>query len=256
MPQVPPPFPDPFFGQYGNEQVAWDASTGRFDASVYHRVFRGIPTRRQFSVWSRNGFATLLRLGAGSGPALSGTISNTTRSASGYIQTWTTAASINAVAGNLLMDSEAQVVRGQNPRCMLRIQASASTTDLRIFAGLGDTQLGSTDTPNCQAAYFRYSTSASDAGWVCVTNGGASRTVSSSVRSYTASEYLLMGIDYEDSATARFWMGTSESDMAVVHTATANLPNIASATTLVAGVGAVTANAREMGFGHGYLLMH
>lgn len=215
------------------------------------RVFQHTGCRRRYSISSRKGFNTLNRVGTGSGPALSGTVGVTAQSADGTFQSWTTAASINAVAGNLLLDSEANCLRSNSPRCMFRIKCPSSTTDLRLFVGIGDTQLGASDTPNCHGAYFRYSTSASDPGWVCVTNLGTSRTVSGSVRAYSASEVLLMGIDFDDTGTARFWIGTTEANLAVVHSSSSNLPT--NAITLLVGVGAVIASARSIEFGHAYL---
>lgn len=222
--------------------------------STYLRVFRPLQPLRWYENRARNGANTRLLIGTGGAPALSGTISSSTLSASGILQTWTTAASAGAIAGGLMSDSEGYILRGAHPRVLTRIVASASTTDLRIFVGFCDTALGAADDPAAVATVFRYSTAASDPGWVCVTRS-ASLTVSSSVRAYTASETLLLGIDYEDSAVARFWMGTSEDDIDIVHEATASLPNAASAMGSVVGVGAVAASARAIQYDRSVWMM-
>lgn len=243
----------------GNDARLSDTRTPT-DASVtlakmvpFLSVFRDAPGRRCYRAWAARGDNTRLINPAGAG-TYSGTISTTDLSASGHLQRATSAASINAVAGGLLWGTYGMVDRQMGPRFACRFRASADTTDLRQFVGLSDTQLGSTDTPTCEGAYFRYSTSAGDAGWVCVTNRGSSRTVSSSVRTFTASEVLLVAIDFDDTGTARFWMGTSEANMTIVHSATANLPFTSSAITACIGAGAVIAAGRAIDFGHAFIL--
>lgn len=236
-----------------NARTPTDASVTLAKLTPFLSVFRDAPARRLYIAWAARGDTTRLINPSGAG-TYSGSISTTEASASGLLQRVASAASINAVAGGLLWGTYGQVDRQMGPRFACRFRASSNTTDLRQFVGLSDTQLGSTDTPTCEGAYFRYSTSASDPGWVCVTNRGSSRTVSGSVRAFTASEVLFVAIDFDDTGTARFWMGTSESDMAIVHTSTSNLPFSSSAITACIGAGAVIAAARHIDFGHAMIL--
>lgn len=252
MLQFPPPIQEPVTPTAGQVLAGNDASTQFETQSLgaradFLRVFGPALSRRWYENRCRKGATTRLLIGTGGAPALSGTIGTAAISSDGVLQSFTTAASAGAIAGGLLMDSEAQFVRSVLPRALFRIKASSSTTDLRIFVGITDTALGSADDPAAVAAVFRYSTSASDPGWVCVTRS-AGLTVSDSVRAYTASEVLLMGIDFETVDTARFWIGTSPTDIAPVYSTTSNVFNIASAVTLNVSVGAVAASARRMDY--------
>lgn len=248
-------------GQFcqGNDARLTDQRTPSDDSvtlaklSPYLRVFGARNARRVYENRARLGATTRLVSGTGAGGTFNGTAGTAALSSDGVLQTFTTAATVNAIAGGLMFDSEAGYLRSNAPRALFRIKASASTTDLRIFVGMTDVALGAADDPATPAAVFRYSTSASDPGWVCVTRSGG-LSVSGSVRAYTASEVLLMGIDFEDTGTARFWLGTSEADIAVVHTTTSNLFNIASQVGVVVSVGAVAASARAISFDRATLI--
>jgi len=61
---------------------------------------------------------------------------------------------------------------GRNVRYQAYIKLN-QTTNQRIFFGFSDTYAPSSDDPAINVAAFRWSTSASDANWKCVTNDGA-----------------------------------------------------------------------------------
>lgn len=92
------------------------------------------------------------------------------------------------------------------------------TTNVRVWTGIGGALENATDTPT-QGCWFRYSTSASDTDWMCVTANGSTQTIiDSGVPADT--NFHTFQIDYTNPGTScKFYI-----DGTLVGTSTTHLP--------------------------------
>lgn len=183
-----------------------------------------------------------------------GTVGNTADSSLGSFQPWTSAAISGSFAGGFILASGAtgSDVRLDNlPVVVIRFQTDSALTNVRYQIGLTNAAIGTTDAPNTnQVILLRYSTNVPDSGWVIYSANGTSGTTTASVGSIAVSTAYTVMFRAISSSSVEVWLGTSESDLALVSTVTATLP---AATTSLIGILQLTtlaATSRIMYFGH------
>lgn len=197
------------------------------------------PFRRRARQHPLQGSTGRTTIGASAG-SLSGTVGTTTADANGYGQTITSAASSGSIAGGpfIAASSGGDWRTSHSPAVIFGIQSGSDITSYRFICGYSSAAVGSADADGTKhSAYFRFSTNASDTGLVAVTANGSSATVSSQIASFSASTAYYLAIRASASAV-EFWVGTSMSNLSLVHTATSTLPS--SSTTLNAYCAATT----------------
>ncbi|MBY0263617.1 MAG: hypothetical protein K2Q20_14825 [Phycisphaerales bacterium] len=97
----------------------------------------------------------------------------------------------------------------------------------RLLIGVAETNVGADSSAGTNSALFRYSTSASDSGWVCCTTNGTTQTTSSAVGPAVATNTVYFyAIDMRDPSKVDFYLGTTEEGMSLVHSATGTLPGV------------------------------
>jgi hypothetical protein len=183
-----------------------------------------------------------------------GTVGNTADAADGSFQPWTSAATSGSNAGGNILSTGAtgSDLRLDNlPVVCFRFKTDTTLTNSRYFIGLVSSQPGATDTPNTVSTILlRYSTSASDTGWVVYSSNGTSGTATSQVLAIAANQAYTVIFRATTSSNVEVWLGTTEADMALVTTVTSTLPG---ATTSLYGLLQLTTltNASHiMQFGH------
>lgn len=211
-------------------------------------------SRRRWTLSCNRGASTKTGVGAGVGTP-SGTIGTTADSADGPFQTLTTAAPSGSAAGGTFMGTGAtgsDVQTRWKPIHWWRFRTGTDITFSRYLIGLTSAAIGTSDTPSVTSTILlRYSTGAADAGWVVYTSNGAAGTTSAMVAAIAADTAYLLVIDCRDSASIKFWIGTDESNLSLVHAATGTLP--ASSTALFSGWASLTnltGSTRFFSWGH------
>lgn len=184
-------------------------------------VVRMIPSR---------GANTRLVLGSATSTP-SGTIGTSTNENEGVFQPFTTAATTNALAINSigLAQSGTGCGRPRSARPMLlgSFRTGSSLASIRLLIGAASNTIGADDNASVHSAAFRYSTSASDAGWRCCTSNGTTQTTSAAVGpSVTVSTVYFYAIDMRDPSKVDFYIGTTEEGLSLVHSATGTLPGV------------------------------
>ena len=183
-----------------------------------------------------------------------GTVGNTADLSTGSFQPWTSAATNGSFAGGFILasGSTGSDVRLDNlPTVVVRFRTDTDITNIRYFVGLASASIGTTDTPNTTSVIvLRYSTSASDAGWVIYSANGTNGTTSATVGTIAASTSYTLILQATSGTSVNVYLGTSEADLKQVATVTATLP---AATTSLIGILQLTtlaAASRIMQFGH------
>lgn len=208
--------------------------------------------RRRYSTTANRGGTGRTVVGHAA-PNPGGTAQTSTDVAAGVAQDWVSASSSGAVAGGPLTNtggtgSEFQL-RWQ-PIFTIKFRAQSSS-EVRYFVGFADGTIGSADDPSASnVVALRYSTGASDPGWVVYTSNGSASTVSEQVRAYSNAETIIVTVDARDPAAIEFWIGTDESDMQLVHTATDTLPGNSVSLRPIAQVTTLNAVGKRFTFSH------
>jgi hypothetical protein len=183
-----------------------------------------------------------------------GTVGNTADSATGSFQPWTSAGTSGSIAGGTILASGAtgSDLRLDNlPIAVYRFQTDSSIANVRYLIGLTNGSLGTSDTPNtAQVILLRYSTSASDAGWVVYSADGTNGTTSASVGSIAVSTAYTLMFRAVSSSSVEVWLGTTEANLALVATVTSTLPAATTSLFSILQVTTLAAAARIMYFGH------
>lgn len=172
----------------------------------------------QWQVSRVNGIRTTF--GANGNAGETGT-SGTGSDADGMFTSWTTTTSLNTEAGLSQAGGGDMTQTRYFPIWYVKIKTGTPTTELRSFYGLvSATTLMSSDTPAQSYVAFRFSTTASDANWKCVSdNGSGTPTVTDSGVAYAADTVYTMKIDCSDPASIKFYINE-----ALVATVTTTLP--------------------------------
>lgn len=178
----------------------------------------------------------------------SGTVGTAAVDSTGCWQSFSTAASINAVAGGPLLGSYAYVRRGSRPITWTRFRTPATVTDIRIFVGFMDLVCGAAINPvTTMFSGLRFCTDGA-AVWECLNNNwnSPSATPASGGPAFSASTEYVAGVDARDASTIYFWLGTDETDAVQVGSLNTNLWNTGSNVTAGISVGAVAASIRSV----------
>lgn len=189
--------------------------------------YMGLVTQAQFAYLGRG--AAIVAIGA---PAAvtGGTLAANNQANSTY-SSMTTAAG----AGSLAYMQQVVTMltrRGHSPVLDMFVRTGAAITDIRIWAGFASVSIANADDPLGFWMAFRYSTVASDPGWVGVTDDGATQTVSGKVADIATDTNYRLTIRCAGTSVFFSVDGGSEVEM------TANLP----ATTAEVGVTVGCAN--------------
>lgn len=100
--------------------------------------------------------------------------------------------------------NSAIVRTNHGPILYVRLGTGASISVVRLWIGFFSSSLTASDAPAIKIAAFRYSTVASDGGWVGVVSDGTTQTVSSTVASIATSTFYTLKIDLSDATNAVF----------------------------------------------------
>jgi hypothetical protein len=183
-----------------------------------------------------------------------GTVGNTTDAADGSFQPWTSAATNGSFAGGFILANGAtgSDLRLDNlPVVVIRFKTDASLTNVRYLIGLSSASIGTSDTPSTTSTILiRYSTSASDTGWIVYSSNGTSGTATGQVLAIAANTAYTLMIRATSSSNVEIWMGTTESDLALVSTVTATLPSASTSLIGILQLTTLTTVSRIMQFGH------
>jgi len=183
-----------------------------------------------------------------------GTVGNTTDASDGSFQPWTSAATSGSFAGGFILANGAtgSDLRLDNlPVVVIRFKTDAALTNVRYLIGLSSAAIGTSDTPSSTSTILiRYSTSASDTGWIVYSSNGTSGTATGQVLAIAANTAYTLMIRATTSSNVEIWMGTSETDLALVSTVTATLPSASTSLIGILQLTTLTTVSRIMQFGH------
>jgi len=183
-----------------------------------------------------------------------GTVGNTADSSDGSFQPWTSAAISGSAAGGAILSTGAtgSDIRLDNlPVSVFRFKTDTAITSNRYLIGWTSASIGTTDTPNTlHTVLLRYSTSASDTGWVVYSSNGTTGTATGTLASIAAATAYTLMLRAVTSSSVEVWLGTTEANMALITTVTSTLPSATQSIFGVLQVNTLAASARIMQFGH------
>lgn len=141
--------------------------------------------------------------------------------ADGMFTSWTTTTSLNAEAGITQAGGGDMTELRYKPILYIKIKTGTPTTELRFFLGFSNTTaLMSSDAPAQSYVCFRFSSSAGDTNWKCVTdNGSGTPTVTDSGVAYAATTVYDLKIDCTTPSAPVFYINNT-----AVATVTTTLP--------------------------------
>jgi hypothetical protein len=250
MKQTPTGLASPLFGTASRQLCAWNTDTGQFEPTPLLSVTLENYARRCYWACPRNGSTTRETVPDLWSVALSGTVGTAAIDATGCWMTFTTAATINAVAGGPIFGSYGYIRRGSRPITWTRFRTPATVTSYRLFVGIMDVVCGAAvDPTTTMFAGLRYCSDGA-AVWENLCNNWNTRTASncSGGPAFAASTTYVAGVDARDQSEIKFWLGTNEADAVQVGSITSagSLWNTGSGVVAGISVGAVTANARAV----------
>lgn len=111
-----------------------------------------------------------------------------------------------------------------NPTFVHRFKTGSDITSTRLMIGCSNGTVSASDTPTTPCICLRYSTGASDTGWVVYSYDGSNGSATSQVASIAADTSYWLVIDVVSTSSVRVWLGTTLANLALVATKSTNLP--------------------------------
>lgn len=206
--------------------------------------------RRYAYTQSQDGVNTLVHTGWSSSATLNG--QSTSADSDGMYVGFTTATTLNSLAGfESSLAAGGSLTRADYlPSFSLVIKTGPLSTDIqnvRLWFALNNF-LGGTihlsDTPNDYILGWRFSTSASDVNWQCITFNNTAHTISNSNVAVASNTQYKLSVVMTSSSNANFYINDN-----LVATSTTNLPAAGNALGLsVTGTNLSAGTAREFKF--------
>jgi len=125
--------------------------------------------------------------------------------------------------GDAIASSVAAQMRW-NPTFIHRFKTSSDLSNIRLMIGCSNGTVSGSDTPTSPCICLRYSTSASDTGWVVYSYDGSTGSATSQVASIATDTSYWLIIDVVSTSSARIWLGTTLANLTLVATKSTNLP--------------------------------
>lgn len=193
------------------------------------RMFMAPGRKRWRSVVNRNASNSRLATGS-SNAAFAGSPGAAADEAEGCFLPLVTGASSGNTSGGFPVtngDATAASVAAQmrwTPAFVHRFKTSSDLSSIRLMIGCANGAVSASDSPTSPCICLRYSTGASDTGWVVYSYDGSTGSATSQVASIAADTAYWLVIDVSSTSSVRVWLGTTLANLALVSTKATNLP--------------------------------
>lgn len=198
---------------------SWQLALPKYDTQRFNK--------RRYRSSANRGANTRTVVGA-TGATPAGTLGNTADETEGSFQTWTTTAVNGNVAGNSIFttgSTGSSVQLRYKPMVAFRFKTPSDLSLLRIMLGWAASSPGSSDSPAVNSVLLRYSTNASDPGWMWYTYNGSSNVSSSQIASISTDTAYLVVLKAISGSIVEVWMGSDWDTITRVATINSGLPS-------------------------------